>query len=435
MPPRHELNDRFHGHIRRAHRVRAASTAFLAGLTVLAVVGSAALAFHEIAPEKFAALTRGDARAAQPAAAGAIGDALYKIVCTILRNCPENIATNSATSPQNVKPQQPPSKPYSYQATTSPNVKSPTIEHSAPTAGGATATQVAVSSNPVPVAGSSAFPAPPTTIIERVVSGGVNTSYVDAQISLLQNSLLQRIAGMENANATSFRNVSSSLAASNLTGTITNAIESAVGTILDLTSNTLTVTNDADVGGDLTVAGDATFGGTLTAGSLSVSALSSGGAVEAPYFAATSSSATSTFSGALNLAATASNGAGAILSSGSLYIHNAGSNNFFAGVNAGNLSPTGTTNVGVGVSALSPRRRRREGGQHDRPVVERCAHFPGRQHTRPSREQFGQRSADNSQWRQRGRSDHLALAHVVSHRHHRLRWPHGLDGRRLALPR
>ena len=35
MPPRHELNERFHGHLRRAQRVRTASTAFLAGLTIL----------------------------------------------------------------------------------------------------------------------------------------------------------------------------------------------------------------------------------------------------------------------------------------------------------------------------------------------------------------------------------------------------------------
>jgi hypothetical protein len=96
---------------------------------------------------------------------------------------------------------------------------------------------------------------------------------------------------MENANATPFRSVSSNLSANSITGTITNAIESAVGTILDLTANTLTDTSDAYVGGDLMVAGDATFGGTLTPGSLSVAALSSGGAVEGPYFTATSSTA------------------------------------------------------------------------------------------------------------------------------------------------
>ena len=58
MPPRRELNERFQGHIRRAQRARAASTVFLATLTVLAVVGSGAL------PSKTSRPTR--SRHAQP---------------------------------------------------------------------------------------------------------------------------------------------------------------------------------------------------------------------------------------------------------------------------------------------------------------------------------------------------------------------------------
>jgi hypothetical protein len=54
MPPHRELNERFQGHIRRAQHARAASTAFFATLTVLAVVGGGALAFHDIASDTFA---------------------------------------------------------------------------------------------------------------------------------------------------------------------------------------------------------------------------------------------------------------------------------------------------------------------------------------------------------------------------------------------
>ncbi len=43
---------------------------------------------------------------------------------------------------------------------------------------------------------------------------------------------------------------------------------------------------------------------------------------------------------------------GAILSNGNRFIHNFGSNNFFAGVNAGNFTMTGGTNTAVGATAL-----------------------------------------------------------------------------------
>ena len=44
---------------------------------------------------------------------------------------------------------------------------------------------------------------------------------------------------------------------------------------------------------------------------------------------------------------------GSILKNGSRFLHNAGTNNTFVGVNAGNFTLTGDQNVGVGVSALS----------------------------------------------------------------------------------
>ena len=156
MPPRHELNERFHGHIRRAERARAASTAFFATLTVLAVVGGGALAFHDIAPNTFARATAAPKHLASQVAAASslpwldgIADAIYRAVCPIFSTC-ENLASNSATTPANVKPTLP-SKSNSYQATTSPNVKQGQQTHPAPAAGGATATQVAVSNQPTVV--------------------------------------------------------------------------------------------------------------------------------------------------------------------------------------------------------------------------------------------------------------------------------------------
>ena len=44
---------------------------------------------------------------------------------------------------------------------------------------------------------------------------------------------------------------------------------------------------------------------------------------------------------------------GIIYSAGNRYIHNYGTNNFFAGVGSGNFTLTGNTNVGIGVSALT----------------------------------------------------------------------------------
>ncbi len=77
------------------------------------------------------------------------------------------------------------------------------------------------------------------------------------------------------------------------------------------------------------------------------------GPVVASYFHATSSTATSTFSGAINIATTAANGAGVILKNGSLFLHSFGTNNLFAGASAGNLTLSGADhNVGLGDSAL-----------------------------------------------------------------------------------
>ena len=112
-----------------AQRARAAKTAFLAGLTILAVVGSTALAFHDIAPGEFASVARKVSNTASQlaAAAGAgfswlddLASDLYFAICPHISNCEKSLELGNI--PQNVK-QPPTSKPYSYQATTSPNVQ------------------------------------------------------------------------------------------------------------------------------------------------------------------------------------------------------------------------------------------------------------------------------------------------------------------------
>jgi hypothetical protein len=121
----------------------------------------------------------------------------------------------------------------------------------------------------------------------------VNAAYVDARIAALGVSLQRQFEAMADANATSFRGVaqssgsSGSVTASNITGTITNAIDSAVGTFLDLTTNTLTATNATFTNSTTTnatttnlyVSGTATIGsatGVLQSTSGAVSAISTG---------------------------------------------------------------------------------------------------------------------------------------------------------------
>ena len=88
----------------------------------------------------------------------------------------------------------------------------------------------------------------------RIVEDDTPVSYIDLRVNALRDLLLNRMAAQDAANATSFRSVtqsssgagggggSSSVAASSITGTITNTINSLLGTISDLTSNTITAT-------------------------------------------------------------------------------------------------------------------------------------------------------------------------------------------------
>lgn len=69
----------------------------------------------------------------------------------------------------------------------------------------------------------------------------------------------------------------------------------------------LTVSGNTAINGNATVDGDLNVIGTISAGVLNVDALSSGGALVAPYFSATSTVATSTFMGAVGIGTTSPN--------------------------------------------------------------------------------------------------------------------------------
>ena len=179
MPPHYELNERFQRYIRRAQRTRRLAATSLAVVCLLVGRGVAVESFappNSIAREHLAASLASvsnipshtkpqlaaalapfsniptQSRAHLAAASSlpwldALSARLYRAICPLFSDC-EMVATNSATSPQNVN--RPfPSKTNSRHATNPANVKSakqqPPSQFLAPTQNGATATPVAVS--------------------------------------------------------------------------------------------------------------------------------------------------------------------------------------------------------------------------------------------------------------------------------------------------
>ncbi|MEK7511104.1 MAG: helix-turn-helix domain-containing protein, partial [Patescibacteria group bacterium] len=126
----------------------------------------------------------------------------------------------------------------------------------------------------------------PTTVVQNIYptytteTEGASIAYVDQWVARLQNSI--------NRNA------------ENNSGGGGGGITEVSG---DITVDSITVTNNGSIGGDLTVTnngsigGDLTVTGTLTVGSFVTGQLSTGLAIEAPYFTATSTTATSSFAG------------------------------------------------------------------------------------------------------------------------------------------
>ena len=177
-----------------------------------------------------------------------------------------------------------------------------------------------------------------TTVVQGVSQDFVNQSLASLRASILTTvaGMIQPVAaqGVTNENTIQYVNMIQDL--SNLTvrngnflggtfsgGNLTNGISvsAGAGSFTHLTGGTTSLATTS-ISGALTTTGDVTLGGTLTAGSLSVSSIASGGAISAPYFTATSSAATSTFSSSLNVG------------------------------NGGFVYATSTRNVGIGV--LSP---------------------------------------------------------------------------------
>jgi hypothetical protein len=224
--PRRELNDRFQSHIRQA-QLRRRIGATILGLCLLfsavvaiqkaqaffaarAVVSNAATFAYGGASDAFARLgaqTRNiltssggniapEAQLAASSQSG-IGNILFRLVCTIFRNCPEDSAAAIATEQ---RPQ--PQKPNSYPATSSENVKTAGF---APAAGGATASTFAVSIDaPSPLSNA---PIQQTIVqqpvIERVretvrtvVESGINAADIDERMQALQQSVQSQIAAL-----------------------------------------------------------------------------------------------------------------------------------------------------------------------------------------------------------------------------------------------
>ncbi|MEK7087997.1 MAG: hypothetical protein AAB891_01815, partial [Patescibacteria group bacterium] len=178
--------------------------------------------------------------------------------------------------------------------------------------------------------------APPARVTERVIERtierqvGPSSADVDQKLSALQARLAQDIASLRNttsavqsatqSNTTYINNVYNAVAQTNNLdrvedldlinpeisfGTMTStALTNVSGTFTALSGNSLTVAAlHATMGaltGDLTVGGNATVSGNLAVyGTITPAAVSATSSVTAPYFTATSTTATSTFAGGL----------------------------------------------------------------------------------------------------------------------------------------
>jgi hypothetical protein len=209
MQPRKDLNDRFKGYIAKARRMR---QLVATSLVVTCLLVGSGLALGMVPPDGFAGAKRSMASATasfsrlfasvsdnppdasqQLAAASTsgIGEKVFRIVCTILRNCPTEPGRQLT---ENQK---------SQHTTTSQNVNPSKLVPPAPTEGGATATPVAVS-NKVHfgshLPGGTVLGETDTQPIERVIEtvrtvieSGLTAADVDARMLALQRLLQAQI--------------------------------------------------------------------------------------------------------------------------------------------------------------------------------------------------------------------------------------------------
>lgn len=191
----------------------------------------------------------------------------------------------------------------------------------------------------------------PTNIVREIVrtgggSGGgnyVSQALFNAQVDAFYDSLSNNNQGLSESFGTETLSVSGE---TTLSGPLTAATS---------TLSTLTVSGDASVGGALSIMGNTTIDGVLTAGSLSVAGVSSGGAISAPYFTATSTTATSTFAGGLRVFGDIRTDAGSetntflgVDAGAANDAAGGGLNNTFIGNLAGQSNTTGKDNTVIG---------------------------------------------------------------------------------------
>ena len=302
MPPRSELNERFQSYQKSSHRLRTFGTVLLSsGL----VVGSA-FAFEVVAPPKSEARAHIEQSLAQATAAfssvvhsinnafysfgttrpisyARIGNGSQSAAAAATISTTHSIGTStSTTTPKNSKPATPtlPAPKASASQTIVRNIYIPAsqsnsvnpidllnLKSSIETEFNA---RFASITNPPP------FP-------QQIGGGGTTVIYQSSP-----SPASQRIDQLQNT----------SIANPSITGgSISNA--SIGATTLSAGATTLGATNatSLNVSGASVLSGDLTIGGTLTANTLTVASVTSGGAVAAPYFSATNTAATSTFSG------------------------------------------------------------------------------------------------------------------------------------------
>lgn len=211
-------------------------------------------------------------------------------------------------------------------------------------------------------------PTPPQTIvkqpvieriIERVVPQGdsrISAATLSAILSDFEQSISNRIAAINPPKASIPEQVA---AAGNSYGYYFAPASQRIDQLSNTTIINPTITggsiSGASVSGYLPLSGgvltgtlsgtDLNLSGVLTAGTLNVAGVSSGGAITAPHFTATSTTATSSFAGALNI--------GGTITSNGVYIAIASTTsfNYFFGGGAGSRTSTGQANTGVGGSA------------------------------------------------------------------------------------
>ncbi|RNJ51378.1 beta strand repeat-containing protein [Methylocystis hirsuta] len=153
-------------------------------------------------------------------------------------------------------------------------------------------------------------------IIERIVPQGaatVSTETLAAILADFEQSISRRIVALDPPKAAIPEQVA---AGGNSAAYYFVPASQRIDQLTNTTINTPTITggsiSGASVAGYLPLSGgtitgalsgtDLTLSGVLTAGTLSVAGVSSGGAIFAPYFSATSTTATSTFAGGLSAA-------------------------------------------------------------------------------------------------------------------------------------